>query len=64
MNVPQRVVTLTSGKYRLMIHRLLQWRNKLPAQSFNNNFAMGGCAYILVRDHRCLRIFNLYSRFR
>lgn len=32
MKAPKRVLTLTSAEHRLMVHGLLQWRNKLLAQ--------------------------------
>ena len=32
MRQPKRVVALTSDEYRLMLHGLIQWRNKLLSQ--------------------------------
>ena len=32
MKQPKRVVALTSDEYRLMIHGLILWRNKLLSQ--------------------------------
>ena len=32
MKQPKRVVALTSDEYRLMIHGLIHWRNKLLSQ--------------------------------
>ena len=32
MRQPKRVVALTSDEYRLMLHGLIQWRNKLISQ--------------------------------
>ena len=32
MKAPKRVLTLTSAEHRLMVHGLLQWRNKLLTQ--------------------------------
>ena len=32
MKQPKRVVALTSDEYRLMIHGLIHWRNKLISQ--------------------------------
>lgn len=32
MKAPKRILTLTSAEHQLMIHGLLQWRNKLLSQ--------------------------------
>ena len=32
MKSPKRVLALTTAEHRLMVHSLLQWRNKLLAQ--------------------------------
>lgn len=32
MKQPKRIVALTSDEYRLMIHGLIHWRNKLLSQ--------------------------------